>query len=56
MAIGVEWKHRVAARGTAGRMDPNVREANLAEVASREERAIVKDMSNWIRGYVSDVV
>jgi hypothetical protein len=56
MVIGVEWKHRVAARGTVGRTDPNVREANLAEDARREEKAIVKDIINWIKGYVSGVV
>jgi hypothetical protein len=56
MVKGVEWKHRVAARGTVGRTDPNVREANLAETARREERAIVKDIMNWTNGYVSGVV
>ena len=46
MAIGVEWKQRVAVRGTAGRIEPNVREANLAESARRDEKAIAKDIAN----------
>jgi len=56
MAIGVEWKQRVAVRGTAGRIDPNVREANLAESARRDEKAIAKDIANGGDGYVNDVV
>jgi hypothetical protein len=46
MVRGVEWKQRVAARGTTGRTGPNVREANLAETTRRDEKAIVKDITD----------
>jgi hypothetical protein len=51
VATGVEWKQREAAKGTAGRTGANARDANLAESAIRELKAMIKYIIDGLSDY-----